>query len=46
MIGLGTIINAGGIVVGGLVGFFAGKLFKTDQQESLNRACGLPCWRD
>ncbi len=41
MIGLGTIINSTSIVVGGVIGHFAGKLFKTDQQESLNKACGI-----
>ena len=30
MIGLGTIINSAAIVAGGLVGHFAGKLFRPD----------------
>lgn len=41
MIGLGTIINSAAIVAGGVVGSFAGKFFKTEQQESLNKACGV-----
>ena len=41
MIGLGTLINGGAIVAGGLLGNFTGKLFKQDQQESLNIACGI-----
>ncbi len=41
MIGLGTIINSAGIVAGGLLGTFAGKLFKPEQQEALERACGV-----
>ncbi len=41
MIGLGTIINSAAIVAGGVVGSFAGRLFRPEQQESLNRACGV-----
>lgn len=41
MTGLGTIINSAGIVAGGLVGHFAGRLFKPGQQTSLTRACGV-----
>ena len=41
MIGIGTIVNSASIVAGGLIGHFAGKLFKSDQQESLNKACGI-----
>lgn len=41
MIGLGTIINSASIVIGGGIGIFAGKLFKTEQRESLNKACGI-----
>lgn len=41
MIGLGTIINGGSIIVGGVIGHFAGKLFKSDQHEALNKACGV-----
>ncbi len=41
MIGLGTIINSASIVTGGVIGIFAGKLFRTEQRESLNKACGI-----
>lgn len=41
MIGLGTLINTGAVVGGGVVGLFAGKLFKTEQQEALTKACGV-----
>lgn len=41
MIGLGTIINSAGIVAGGVIGHFAGKLFGAEQQDSLNKACGV-----
>ena len=41
MIGLGTIINSAAIVAGGAVGHFTGKLFRQEQQDSLNKACGV-----
>ena len=41
MIGLGTIINSAAIVAGGLLGHFAGKLFRQDQQDALTVACGI-----
>ena len=41
MIGAGTIINTAAIVVGGVVGHFTGKLFKKEQQDALNKACGI-----
>ncbi len=41
MFGLGTIINSAVIVVGGLVGHWTGRLFKSSQQEALSRACGI-----
>lgn len=41
MIGIGTLINSASVVVGGIIGIFAGKLFKTEQQEGLNKACGI-----
>ncbi|MBQ7063774.1 MAG: DUF554 domain-containing protein [Firmicutes bacterium] len=41
MIGLGTLINCGSIVGGGIVGHFTGKLFKEEQQNALNQACGI-----
>lgn len=41
MIGIGTIINSVSIVAGGLTGHFTGKLLKEEQQEVLNKACGI-----
>lgn len=41
MIGLGTIINTISIVAGGFIGHFTGKLFRREQQDSLNMACGI-----
>ena len=41
MIGLGTLINTGAIVAGGLAGHFFGKLLKERHQGSLNMACGV-----
>lgn len=41
MIGLGTLINSVSIVAGGLTRQLVGKLFKAEQQESLNKACGV-----
>ena len=41
MIGLGTLINSASIVAGGVVGMFAGKLFKKEQQQSLCNVCGI-----
>lgn len=41
MIGLGTIINSIAIIAGGLLGHFTGKLFNSEQQESLNKTCGI-----
>lgn len=41
MIGTGTIINSVSIIAGGLVGQLAGKWLKPEQQESLNKACGV-----
>lgn len=41
MIGLGTIINVGGIVVGGLAGMFAGKLMNDRIQDALIKASGV-----
>ena len=35
MIGLGTLINTGAIVAGGLIGLFAGKLFREEQQAAI-----------
>ena len=41
MIGLGTIINSAAILAGGLIGHFTGRLFRKEQQEALNLACGI-----
>ncbi len=41
MIGLGTIINTVAIVAGGLIGHFVGRFFRQEQQDSLNKACGI-----
>lgn len=41
MTGLGTVINSAAILAGGLIGHFTGKLFKDEQQEALNKACGI-----
>lgn len=41
MIGLGTVINSAAIAAGGLIGHFTGKLFRQEQQEALNKTCGI-----
>ncbi len=41
MVGLGTLINTAGIILGGLSGFLFGKLLKERHQSSLNAACGI-----
>lgn len=41
MAGLGSLVNAGGIVAGGVIGIFFGNLLKEQQQDALNKACGL-----
>ena len=41
MTGLGTIINSAGIVAGGLLGHFTGRLFKAEQQEAVSKTCGV-----
>ena len=38
---LGTIINTGAIVAGGLIGMFGGKLIKERHQQTLTIACGI-----
>jgi hypothetical protein len=38
---LGTIINTGAIVAGGLIGMFGGKLIKERHQQTLTMACGV-----
>lgn len=41
MIGAGTLINGAAVLGGGIIGLFAGKLFKPPQQQSLSRVCGI-----
>lgn len=41
MIGFGTILNTVSIVAGGLIGHVTGKLFRREQQDALNLACGI-----
>lgn len=41
MPGLGTIVNAAAIIVGGLVGLLFGKLIKSRVQETIMMACGV-----
>ena len=41
MVGLGTIINVCGIILGGILGFFGGKLIKEQHQDALTRVCGV-----
>lgn len=41
MIGIGTIINVAGIVVGGLLGHYFGKNLKDRYLETLSSSCGL-----
>lgn len=41
MIGLGTIINSGAIIIGGILGHFFGKLIKERVQNTLTSTCGF-----
>ncbi len=41
MIGLGTIINSIGIIAGGIIGHFTGRLFKEEHQDALTKVCGI-----
>lgn len=41
MIGLGTIINFAGIVVGGILGLLLGHFVKESVQDSLTKVCGV-----
>ena len=40
MFGLGTVINSLAIIAGGIIGLFAGKLFKSQLQDALKKASG------
>lgn len=41
MYGLGTIINTGAIVAGGLVGILFGRFLKENVQDTLSKCCGV-----
>lgn len=41
MMGLGTIINVVGIIIGGLLGRFCGRFLNERYQDTLNKACGV-----
>lgn len=41
MVGLGTIINVCGVLLGGLLGIFGGKLIKEHHQDALTKICGV-----
>ncbi len=41
MPGLGTLINAAGIIIGGVAGLLFGKLIKPRMQETMTFACGI-----
>ncbi len=41
MIGLGTMINTAGVILGGVAGHLFGKFLKESHQEALSMACGI-----
>lgn len=41
MIGLGTMLNTAGILVGGFLGFLFGKFLKERHQDALSKVCGV-----
>ena len=41
MIGMGTLINTGAIIVGGVLGHLFGRFIKEESQDMLNKACGI-----
>lgn len=41
MIGFGTVINSVSILTGGIFGHFTGRFLNTEQQDSINKACGI-----
>jgi uncharacterized membrane protein YqgA involved in biofilm formation len=41
MIGMGTLINTGAIIVGGILGHLFGRFIKEESQDTLNKACGI-----
>lgn len=41
MIGIGTIVNSICIILGSAIGYCSRNLFNINQQESLNKVCGV-----
>lgn len=41
MVGLGTVINCGGILLGGLIGLLFSRFFKAALQDALMKVCGV-----
>jgi len=41
MVGLGTIINCGAILAGGILGLLFGRFLKDEMQDSLTKVCGV-----
>ncbi len=41
MIGLGTVINCAGILIGGLLGLLCGRFVKENIQDALTKVCGI-----
>ena len=41
MHGAGTLINTAAVIGGGLAGHLVGRLFAQEQQEAINKACGV-----
>ena len=41
MIGLGTVLNGAGIIIGGLLGMVCGRFLPERYQDTLNSACGI-----
>ena len=41
IMGFGTIVNSVAILMGGLIGHLAGRFFHQEQQDALNKACGV-----
>jgi len=41
MMGLGTIINVAGIIIGGMLGLLCGRFLNQRLQDGLNKACGV-----
>ena len=41
MVGIGTLVNTAAVAAGGVLGGLVGRIFGQEQQESINRACGV-----